>query len=464
MHSLMADWDGILLEIVDDPRSADPFVIIPIAANLISFRDAGSYGGLSAPTITSSLVVVPKSLPSPLPSLLLFNWNEGITISSEYQVDVLRASTVGEERRLLADRPNRTMTVKHSGLSGPEMTKILMNLFRHGNTQVPIPLYSDHSHVTSAAINEIYCETRYRRFFAGQRFVIFDFDSNNRPQNVEWGTIQAVQTTHLVPDTSLSNVYTDGARVYPMIDAELVFREGAELINDELGELFLTVHEIPGPSTLPPTASGLPTGWATYGDYPIFDASPDASFGFRPGMMRVGTQTQQGRGHVVYVAGDRPQATHELTYRGLSRASVWPLIEFFDSRRGRLRAFWLVPPQAMFEAIAIAADSVTVTGVGNLDDIEDFFDYIAIVERDGTINIRGIDNVVLVGSDFRIDFDEVLTTVPTLANIRRTTPAHLVRFEKNAMREEWMTDGICDIQFSMIELLREIEVTVICLQ
>jgi len=457
----MADFDGYLAH---DPRTDSFVATIPTSHAFLNTRDAANFQTTTAPVITSSLVVVPKSLPSPLPTLLLLNWDDGIQITSEYQVDVIRASTVGEERRLLADRPNRVQTVKHSGLSAAEMTRTLMNLFRHGSTQVPIPLYSDHSRVTAAAINEIFCETAYRRFFAGQRFVICDFDANSRPQNVEWGTIQAVQSTHLVPDTPLSNVYADGARVYPMIDAELVFRDEADLINDELGELFLTVREIPGPSTLPPTMSGLPTGWSVYGDYPIFDASPEASFGYKPGMLRVGTQTQQGRGHVIYAAGERPQATHELTYRGLSRASVWPLIEFFDSRRARLRAFWFVSPVAMWEAIAIDASSVTITGVGNLEDIEDFFDYIAIVERDGTINIRGIDNVVLVGDDFRVDFDEVLSVVPSLANIRRTTAAHLVRFEKNSMRETWTTDGICDIQFGMIELLREIEVTVICLQ
>lgn len=39
----MADWDGILLEIVDDPRTADPFVIIPIAEIIIDAEDAADY-------------------------------------------------------------------------------------------------------------------------------------------------------------------------------------------------------------------------------------------------------------------------------------------------------------------------------------------------------------------------------------------------------------------------------------
>jgi hypothetical protein len=464
MHSLMADYNGTLLFDPEDVN-AEWYANYDIVHSKIRAVDAEAYsGGAVAPVAASSLTVTPKSLPSPLPTLLLYNWSDGIQLTSAYQVDVLRASTVGEERRLLAGRPNRSQTVRWTGMSQHEMTRALMNLFRHGDTQVPIPLYSDHSRVTSAALKEIFCETAYRRFFAGQRFVICDFDENSRPQNVEWGVIDNVASTHIVPTVNLTNTYTDRARVYPMIDAELVFRDAASLVNDELGQLVLRVREIPGPSTLPPTASGNPSGWATYGDWPIFDATPEASFGFRPGMLRAGTQTQQGRGHVVYKMGDRPQATHSLLYRKLTRATVWPLIQFFDSRRGRLRPFWFVSPQALWNPVSIAADQIVLEGNGNIDDVENYFSYIALVERDGTVTIRGIDNVVPSGDNFRVDFDEVLTSVPAIADLRRTTAAHLMRFEKNSMTEEWTTDGICDIEFEMIELLREIEVTVLCLQ
>ena len=461
----MADYDARLFF---DPLDTDePWVAGQgISWQLLRSVEAEDLGGgASVPVVESSLTVIPQSLPDPLPNILMFNWAGGITVSSNFQVDVLRMSTASEERRLLADRPTRRMTVRHTGLSRAEMTKIVMNLFRHGNERVPIPLYSDHSRITAtSAIKEIFCETQYRRFFAGQRFIICDFDSNSRPTNVEWGVIDNVAATHIVPTIALAGSYGIGARVYPMIDVEIVFRDEARLFNDEKGELKISVKEIPGQSALPPTASGTPTGFVEYDDLPIFNETPDANFGYAPGMLRGGTQTHQGRGNVTYVMGARPQATHSLTYRALSRASAWPRIQFFDSRRGRTRAFWFISPESMWSATAIAAGSVTIVGDGNIEDIEDFHSHVAILERDGTIHIRAISNVVLASGDFRIDFDENLDTTPNLADIRRVTPAYKMRFEKNGMTEEWTTDGKCDIQFEMVELLREIEITTLCLQ
>ena len=457
----MADYTGVWFL---DPATFTP-AIVPITRALIDSRDAtGWSAGGSPPVIASSQTVVPLDLPDPLPHLFMHDWSSGCEIETTFQVDVTRAISLSEDRRLLADRPTRTIHARYVGLNRVSTLKALMNLFRHGYTRCPVPVYTDHSAVSSASLKVVNCETDYRRFFAGQRVVLCTFSKFGIPENVEFAQIDNVVSGYLVLLNDLVNTYTTGARVYPLMDAEFEFALGAVLKSDQLSEMNLRLTEIPGPSTMPATASGTPTGFEEYDDLPILAVHPEASFDYHPGMIRAGSLEKQGRGRIVYVQGDAPQATYNLTYRGLSRAAVWPLVQLSDSRRGRTRGFWLVSPQTMFNPTVITTAHVVVDIDGNIEDVETFFSSIAIVLDDGTITIRGISNVVLDGGEWRIDFDVALTSAPALADVHRVTAAHRVRFQDDSRKETWYTDETCDITFEMQDLVEEKEVVLICLQ
>jgi hypothetical protein len=283
------------------------------------------------------------------------------------------------------------------------------------------------------------------------------------PANIEYAVIDNVQLTHLVLVDNLVNTYSAGARVFPLMDVEVSLRDAGNFITGSIAEITITAKEVPGPSALLPTASGTPDGFEEYEDDPIFAPDPHLpNSGYGIGFARAGKLTKMGRGQTSDIYGDRPKYTHKIQYRKFTRAEVWPVIQFFDSRRGRFRRFWFVPPEDLWNLHSADAAYVSIDAVGNIEDILDFHTHVAIVRTDGSIDIRAIDGVVDNSSTWRLDFDAEIAGLTT-GDIERIAPAHLVRNKTDAMKERWHTDGKCDITLEFIEVLDEDSVTLICL-
>lgn len=402
--------------------------------------------------------VTPLSLPSPLPNLLMYNWEGGAELETRYQVDVVVSRTLDEDRRLLAGRPNRSVLLRHLPISTGELWQMFANLLRHGISRVPVPIYCDHSRVTGAASGvNIPCDTRYRRFFTGQRVLIHDWtmlDGGSRPGSYEFGEIESFTDSAITLKSSLSGSYAEGDRVLPCMDGEVELESAMELLSDSKGRISLVLDEVFGASALLPTATGTPDGYDEYNGYPILARRPSWS-NIRPSLRREGTEFGLGRGRFVETVGSRPRFLMDIGYGELSRADIWPLIQLFDSRRGRKNAFFFVQPTAMFNPDAIAAGYVDIDPYGNFEDLEDFLSYIGFVERDGTVQVKEVDFLTDNTTTWRVTFTEDLDSTPNLADLRRVTPAHLVRFDTDMMRETWRTDEACSTSFRMLELVNE---------
>ncbi len=456
----MADYDGRLFV-----TEADLVGVSPVrATSFVWSIDASEFAAVSGGPYVTPLKMSPLDMPTVVPELLLHNWGDGCSVESSYLVDVVAAITDAEERRLLSHRPTRSVVVRWTGLTRSRTYKGMMSLLRHGSSRMPVPLYSDYSTVASggAAVKTIYCETAYRRFFAGQRCVVFDL-VNGEPGNIEYAIIDNVQIGYLVLITNLSNTYSQGAIVFPLMDAEVSLKDSGTFITDTLGNILFRALEVAGASATLPTASGTPDGFQEYNGDPIFAPTPYLpNSGYVMGFARTGKAAKVGRGKITDTYGSRPKFTHKLRYRKFSREDVWDVIQFFDSRRGRFRRFWFVPPENFWNFTAAISTSVSIEAVGNIEDISDFFEHVAVIMDDGTIHIRTIDNVLDNSSTWRIDFDAEIAGL-VFADVARVMPAQLVRFSKDAMRERWHTDQTCDIALNMIEVLDEDSVTLLCL-
>ncbi|MCP4897888.1 MAG: hypothetical protein GY906_13025 [bacterium] len=451
----------LLIDLEDDDLVPAHYISVP---SIIRSADAGLFAPATGGPYQTPQVMVPLPLPTVMAELLLHNWIQGCTVESNFNVDITSALTDAEERRLLSDRPTRSVQVRWTGLSRVRANRALMSLMRHGTSRMPVPLYSDYTQVNSlgASLKSVYCDPRYRRFFAGQRVVIFDL-VQGEPANVEYAQIDNVQVTHLVLLADLVNTYSKGAYVFPLIDAEVSLQETGSFITDTIGDFIFKALEVPGASSTLPTATGTPTGYQEHNGDPVFAPDPYLpNAGYRMGFARAGKVSKSGRGQISDIYGSRPKFTHQLKYRKFTRAEAWKVIQFFDSRRARFRKFWLVPPENIWELHSIATTYANITATGNFEDIEEFFEYVAVVMKDGSIHIRTIDNVVDNSSTWRIDFDaEIAGLVP--ADVARFIPAHSVRFSKGFMREKWHTDQTCDIILDFVEVLAEGEVPLICL-
>lgn len=404
--------------------------------------------------------VTPHSLPSVLANIFSHNWDAQAKLESAYNTAITFASgSLSEERRGLIDRPYRTLFVRFMGFDKFELNRLSMTAMRLCQQRfTPIPLFTDFSKVTAQSSGTtIYCDTTYRRFFLNARVMIHSWDAHRRPTAVEYGQIQTFDATSITLQAPLVGTFPAGSRVYPCIEAELALEPvDLNLISDECLDMAMTIKETVGSAALPSTIDGFanPPGFQTWNGRPIFDVPSDWSANLRSGIRREGEKNQVGRAEIVRADGPRAQFMHEMRLTLLTRAKFWKVLQFFDSRMGRLRSFYMVDPAAKFQANSILTTNVRIKASGNIEDLQDFMSHVAIVMRDGTIYVRDVTSVTLDSGEWVIAFGSVIPVVD-ITQVRKVTQAYLVRLRDDAMAEQWTTDEVCEVSLWGVEVLAE---------
>ena len=407
-------------------------------------------------------VVVPLALPATLPNLFWANWIQNVRLDSAYSTDVIQSPmTVSEERRSLKSRPDRVVTAQLTGFREGELAKLQQNITAAAHRRFPIPLFSESvSVVTHDGSATIFCAPRYRRIFKGGRVVIANFGQFNRAIDVLYRTIVSIDDDRLVLDSATTTVYKPGARIAPCMDVEIALEYSLNHPSGIEGDASLAFREVSGPSALLPSTVDDPDGYQYHEGYPIFDLALDVgAVAMRTGIRRAGAIVPLGRGVVVSLAGERPQFTTSLPLTLMTRAQFWKLLQLFDSRRGRAKAFWLVAPIRPWEAVAIATTHVDIATAGNLQDVSDFVDHVGVRLINGIRYIREVLTVTLESGIWRITFVDPIPSI-TLAEIRQVAPADLVRFDDDVLSEEWESFERCRTVINTVGLLEEKEITV----
>ena len=240
----------------------------------------------------------------------------------------------------------------------------------------------------------------------------------------------------------------------PLIEGNIVQSMSGTIITDNAVSLRLTIKETPGVSAIPALQAPdtTPTGFDSFESMPILDL-PLSWDGMQFGVSRPGNYTRSGLADLYQLKGDRPLQTGELTFAQLSRAEVFKLIRFFESRRGRLYPWLLAPPATDLTATAIGTTSVTVTAVGPERDW-DFFPHVAIVLWDGTVYVREISGVARgAGSDVITLADAIPAVL--LSAVKRVATGLKARFDTDEMVENWITDQIATCKLKIHEDIAE---------
>jgi len=391
--------------------------------------------------------------------LMLANWRSTVSISSTWGTDVSHALSLSEERRTLTDRPIRSMRVLFSGMNQEDTVKLLMNQMRARDARYRVPLYCDMSTVTQASSGTmLWCDTRFKRYFVGGMIVVHEW-LRSRPTNVQYRQIAEVHDDRLVLVTALTGTIQVRARVFPTMDAEVDLGGEGTMISDYVSEVDFTAMEVIGSSALPSSCSASPLSMDLYQGYAILDLPSSFETSLDTSIVRAGRAYQQGRGRVVYVTGARPQTEHVLKLIGLDRERSWSIVQFFDSVRGRGRPFWLVTPETLFKLDAISTTFVDVTALGAAADVTAYVSHVAIAMRDGTTYVRAISSVIDNTTTFRLNLGEALPALSAV-DVRRVTTARFVRMRDDTMTENWQTDGKCQIELPVTELLEEKDVVI----
>jgi hypothetical protein len=412
----------------------------------------------------SSGPVVPLDLAAGV-EVFLHNWATELRLNSSYLTDVATSAATGaESRRGLILKPDRSMRCVWESDDRTRLDRMYVMLRKMSDERINVPLYCDQRELDAAyttADDTLFFDTSKGRWFVGARVVIVRFDSCAQYLSHEFGIIADLEDDRIVLDANLSAGVPVGSVVMPMMDMEIVLKPKLDMTTALVNKLTVEFSEVPGASALPPVKADFPSGAQTFQDWPIFDVDPDWIRGIKKGRDRQGRSYTQGRARRVFAAADRSRQTHELFLSG-DRDEMFRVVEFFDTRRGRLRTFWLTDFEFVWQTAEIDASGAFV-GVSELGDFDDFKDelegaWIGLVMEDGTVYVREVVTVQQVLTVFRCTVNPALPAGLNATDVVRIARARFTRFESDEMEESWKHTGYMSTRLRFIEALNEKDV------
>ena len=441
----------------------------------VAFEDTGSgpidvhrhvvevLGRRAVPPIT------PLTFPTGL-DFFLHNWVTTVGMETRYLTDVTRAATsLAEERRGLLERPQRLL--KTSWLQGEveEVDRLLTTLRRLTDENLVGILTQDTVVVTSSSTgqDEINGDFRYRRFFDGGRVAVFTqnptSESLKLSADVDIYLIEEVFNDRIKVDRNLDQSYANNLWfVVPLIDLEIMLKPKVTQLTNTKAQVDLTLNEVVGKNALPPSfTGGAIDGWQQQLGLPVFEFDPDWDGGIDTTYHRYGQRRTEGRKPVVVPKGPRYVQLQEFKLK-LDRPDFWKILNLFDSRRGRLGAFWEIDQEFLWTVTDTDPQFIDVQPFGQFADFSaDFTDHAGIVMNDGTVYIREINTIQDVGP-WRLGLvsGNDLPDPIDVTQIKRFSRARIKRFHTDSLPETWHTTETAETEFSTIEVLAEGEVDI----
>jgi hypothetical protein len=403
------------------------------------------------------------TLPSGVTDLFVHNWATDLSMETAYSTAVAGSNDNDvEERRGLLSRPHRTATVVWAGLTKERLAALLPTLRKMTDSQWVCPLYQDQVYLDQEFTSGgtiLYCQPQQRRVHIGGRVAIIAFTGNYYPSNVAYRTVAAKQASYITVDSAVNFDLVPGkALILPCMDVEYTMEPSINLHTDQTATVTLELQEIVGASALPPSWVGLPDGFDTYDGLPIFDPSHDWSVDRRVTYKRSGSQSQMGRGVVTDLRGDHARL---LTFwsLGMQRSDAWGIINFFDSRMGRLIPFWTIDPETIWTCNGVGTGYVDVEPLGDSTDFQDDFTHVGLRLADGTKIVRPVSSFVITGNYWRVQVSTNFPSGLSVSDVQGVARARKSRFNSDALTETWRTDDWATIQIETIELLDDKEIT-----
>lgn len=421
------------------------------------------------------------------------NWLSDVEMTTYYMTDVAKSGyTTEESRSSLWPWPRRRITLRWTGITRSEATRISMALIRITQENYSIPIYQDQAEVSSLGatgtrINLRTGEGLYRRF--GRKFTLTGFSTryskllivarapNGRWQNPQVLEIDTVTADYIDVRVAMTGSYAEGAFVYPLMDVEIELRPEFDHYNYDKGELKHTfverldtgipgsVHEAPPSETMDdPTQLNGGLVFAS-GSTPTLLMRHNYLVDFKTRFARVGAVYEQGRDdRRTVVQGTRARYEFEYTGHFLQneRDKWFSLLKLFDSRRGRCSPLYAVSAATYMEIVSIPGAGQAIM-VDPGCDIDDFFaalpagtsSALVAVLRDGTIKAMSGIISYLDNGDGTWTFNTSPTNFfsgLTVDNVERFAHSILGRFKEDSLTERWKNNEVVEVKFAVTEV------------
>lgn len=436
-------------------NAVDPIRVSRISGE--AFARRGSAGGVAPLALSADA------------ELFLHDWADLVTLRSSYLTDVTIAGTGAESRVGNRLKPARSMDIvwrqtreEYDENDLSRLDRLYVFLRRLTADRFQVPLYPDLRTLDAAYTaldTALVFDTSRGRWFLGARVAVVRLTYTGSYLGHTYHTIASITSGGIEVSPALGVTVPAYSFVVPMLDCEVALEVEALHEVGCLAEVSLTVDEVPGVSQLPPTRADTPAGAPTHDGVPILAIDPDWSEGVRRGRSRQGVEFTSGRARGVSPLAARSRETHELSFVN-ERPEFWQLVEFFDTRRGRLRSFWHVDHERIWQVAALDPNFISVVGFGDFADFQEELEgaQVGLVMSDGTFYVRDAVTVQQVLTVYRITVDPPLPAL-VVADVIRVARARRVRFDSDEMEETWTTAGLAETKLKVIEVLEEKDVT-----
>lgn len=390
------------------------------------------------------------------------NWNNGLTFTNNYLTSIMAAGEISETRLMLRSVPQRQIDYEIGECGKDFVTAMWGYLQGLAKRQTYAPLWHDVAYVTQDWTGtKIYCDTRYKRFYAGKTAIIC---RKRYDHSIKEGTMN---DTALYYEATVAVVEDDGIYVISSPVAEIF--KGDTIYPGILSEIAIDANDI---SCVSPDRTIVNIAIdEVYGAYslPVTnpDYTPDTSYGVmrfdfdlnwsqmpKIGVSRPGDSSSSGRGTKVVPYSDFSRVAISATVSVHTREDWWELAGAMDYIKGRYRSFWVKSPlenlrkgnYTLYSGANLTEVGIIFTGgVNNLYSVQALW----ITSSDGTEKV-----VLVTGLREAYGGGYILELDPTeIADIVEVRQAFLCRNNSDKVQENWLIPaGVIEVKLNLIEL------------
>lgn len=398
--------------------------------------------------------------------IFLHNWISKFQIHTRYETSIsVSSENRAEERVGLLYKPYRTITIHWTELDRESLDVLLFSLRGMASGSWVCPLFGDQIELDQDFIAgagspyKLYCKPLQRRFPQMIRIAVVGLDWRG---DIEW--VHYTQELNRYGDrieisTDLpQNAYAGRTLIFPCLDVEASARTQISYVTALVANVGHTTSEVIGDSALPPSWTGVAGGFGSYAGLPIFAPphnwvhSRDISYGME------GSLFKQGRGKIMDLRGDHPRVTIKFNLQ-LGREDAYRMINFFDSRLGRLLPFWTIDAENIWKVTNLSASFIDIEAVGDYDTMQEDFAYVGLKMEGAESHVRPVASFENNGDTWRILLSDTLPIGLSVNDVVYCSRARTSRFLKDTLSEVWETDALCNIMIQTIEVLEEGEVS-----
>jgi hypothetical protein len=408
------------------------------------------------------------ALPGGLTEYFANNWANSVEIETTYRTDITRgAQSVAEDRVQVWERPERVVKMRWTEIGPDEkqnLERLLTQLRRMQAEQWVVPIYPDHPCVTEDAASGqpiIKADVSRGRFFTNTRVLVVPIQCDGDTQLPD-GTGQfhfssiatKVSDEEIVLADDLSfPVTANMAVIIPMIVVHPKLQIEIKQHHSRLWDVTLEFEEVKGTTTLPPLQDDQPDNFDQYRGIPILRSRHNYKNPLSIELFHEGEFVDIGRSKAVHLRGEFARVKHPLKFIE-NREIGWDYISFFDSRRGRLRAFWFIDQEDIFRIVDLTSTFIDIDPIGDFADFNLDMEFFGFEMKDGTDFVREITTIQSVAGVFRLT---VADTLPALDpnDVKLAGRAHLTRMLKDSLIEKWRHFDLVELSIPVISLLEE---------